>query len=206
MTLSDCSGPSLPTPSTGVQVSGWFLSSSLGLAQLSGRPGSSEGRVWASSPLASACVGPLFSRRVRIGQQEPVTDTVRPRASCSPRPSPGPGGDKSLVLGPRGRNSHTPMIVCLQPCDLPSLPCLARRARPGGASALAQPVLLARGAAVAGAASAIRASVPSGGAEQAFVGGLGDRGRTWGAVWGGPWWARAFLVPSGRHPGSDHQP
>ncbi|XP_057342625.1 keratin, type II cytoskeletal 78 isoform X2 [Manis pentadactyla] len=76
------------------------------LGALRAGPGSPSSLGW-------ACVEHLYPRHVRRGQLEPVTDTVRPRASCSPRPSPGTGEDKSPVLGPQGRNSHTLTIFCL---------------------------------------------------------------------------------------------
>lgn len=63
-----------------------------------------------------------------------MADTVRLRASCSPRPSPGTGGDKNLVPGPQGRSTHTVTISSLSeaaglPVSAMSLsPCRAQRA------------------------------------------------------------------------------
>lgn len=76
----------------------------------------------------------LFPRCVRADQPQQVADTVRLRASCSPRPSPGTGGDKSLVPGPQGRSTHTVTISSLSeaaglPVSAMSLsPCRAQRA------------------------------------------------------------------------------
>ncbi|XP_031214930.1 keratin, type II cytoskeletal 78-like isoform X4 [Mastomys coucha] len=54
-----------------------------------------------------------FPRCVRAGQPQQVAGTVRLRTSCSPRPSPRTGGDKSLVPGPQGRSTHTVTISSL---------------------------------------------------------------------------------------------
>lgn len=172
-----CSGHPSPSPSNEGQV--WLLPCLRDVPISPTSLAAPRAGLGCPSLLGSTRVGHLFSRCVRVSQLEPVTDTVRPRASCSPRPSPGTGGDKSPVPGPRGRNSHTLTVLCLELSDCRSLPCLSPHAGPRGASALAQPVLLALGA-VAGAASAAGASVPSGGAEEALVGGPGGRGEGWG--------------------------
>lgn len=164
----------------------WAASLLPGRAQLSrglGAPRAASGPPlpW---PLSSRCVG--------LGHLEPVTDTVRPRASCSPRPSPGPGGDKSLMLGPRGRNSHTRMILCRLHCVALSPACLSPQPGPRGASAPAQPAVLARARGAAGAASAAGAALPSGGAGEAPEEGLGGQGEGRGCSLGEPEVGLAF--------------
>lgn len=170
---SHCSEPLLPIPRREVQASGCFLV--LGTCPALPQPGSLRAGSESPTSLGSARAGHLFFRCVRVGQLDPVTDTVRPRASCSPRPSPGIGGDKSLVPEPQGRNSYTLALLCLQLCDCGSLPCLSPHAGPGGVSVLAQPVLFAPGA-EAGAASAAGTSIPPGGAEEALLEETGGQG------------------------------
>ncbi|XP_017525348.3 keratin, type II cytoskeletal 78 isoform X1 [Manis javanica] len=136
------------------------------LGALRAGPGSPSSLGW-------ACVEHLYPRHVRRGQLEPVTDTVRPRASCSPRPSPGTGEDKSLVLGPPGRNSHTLTIFCLPVAALVSAMSLS--------SCQAQRGFSARSAYYArlGGCSSSSFSSRSIGSFGGYRG--GSRGRVWGS-------------------------